>query len=170
MTSLSLSALQVRLHRLWLRVDHRRDGVDSQTFTPCSCLTSARAPEPHRPRCLLPLATQRLQPPVGESWDGFHPRLAPPVALALQVCVRTHAHVLMFMDVSAARDSSHSYNSIRPDASSPLMLQCTEHALSFRALRSRTTLRAIQWRWNCTLFCVLVKHQEYDLFQSSDFL
>ena len=36
----------------------------------------------------------------------------------LQVCVRTHAHVLTFMDVSAAQDSSS------------LMLQCTEHAPS----------------------------------------
>ena len=46
------------------------------------------------------------------------------------------------MDVFAARDSSQSHNSIRPDASDPLMLQCTELALTFRALRSRTTVRS----------------------------
>ena len=83
MTSLSRSALQVRLHRLWLRVDHLWDGgipdlhpmylshlfLRSNTTTTCS-------------RWPLPLATRRLQSPVGQSWDGGDPGLSPPVALA----------------------------------------------------------------------------------------
>ena len=96
MMSLSQSALQVRLHRLWLRFDHRWDGripdlhpfwlshlcLRSRTTTTCS-------------RCPLPLATRRLQPAVGQSWDGGNPGLAPPVALAgvcTDTCSRPHVH------------------------------------------------------------------------------
>ena len=106
MMSLVMSARQVRLHRLWLRVDTVGTG-ESLTCTPCGSLTSARALEPER--CLL----------IVSAASG-----------PLQVCVRTHARVLTFMDVFAARDNVQSHTSIRPGTSDSLMLQCTGHALS----------------------------------------
>ena len=68
-------------------------------------------------------ATSRW-PDVGRRIPDFH------LLWPLHVCVRTHGHVLTFMDVSAARDSSQSHISIRPGTSDSLMLQCTGHALS----------------------------------------
>ena len=45
--------------------------------------------------CLLPLATERLQPPFGQSWDGGNPGPSPPVALAgvcTDTCSCPHVH------------------------------------------------------------------------------
>ena len=66
------------LHPLWLSHLFWR----SRTTTTCS-------------RCPLPLATLRLQPPVGHAWDGGNPGLALPVALAgvcTDTCSRPHVH------------------------------------------------------------------------------
>ena len=162
-----MSARQVRLHRMWLRVDHRWDG-GIPDLHPCSSLTSVRAPEPQRTWCLLPLATQQLQPPVGQSWDGGNPRLTPPVALA-----GVYGHMLTFyrswtplLHETGSQGTllGACHISIRPGTCDSLMLQCTGHALSSRTLRSGTTVRVIQWRilrwtplWKCNITCSCVR-------------
>ena len=89
MMNLIISALQVRLYRLQLRVGNRWDGGSPKHSPPV--FFSTRSPiQNHIALLMMPAAsgwsstaTSRLL-----SWNGSTPRLAPPVALALQVCDR----------------------------------------------------------------------------------
>ena len=121
-------SLQVRLHRLWLRVDHRWDG-GTLTCTPCSSLTSSGVLTTLWVLCdcNLPLATRGT-----EGIPDLH------FLSTLQVCVRTHAHVLMFMDVSTARDSVQSQTFHSKNSSPPVVfLSATTLAILLETLESR---------------------------------
>ena len=133
--------------------------------------------------CLLPLATERLQPPFGQSWDGGNPVLSTPVALA-GVRVRTHAHVLTFMDVSAARGSVWGHISITPGTSDSLnasvhwtctllsytsiLNDCASNPMAHSAMdpysgSATTSLVPVGTAWNCTLCSVLRLVPEFRL-------
>ena len=95
MMSVSRSALQVRLHRLWLGRSSLGRGESLTCTHYLSHLFLRSRTTATCSRCPLLLATRRLQPPVGQSWDGGNPGLAPPVALAgvcTDTCSRPHVH------------------------------------------------------------------------------
>ena len=94
---------------------HRWDGgiPDLHLLQFCHLCSRSRTTTLSAHGVLLPLATERLQPPIGQSWGRRESR----TLTSYSPCRCVYGHMLTsltFMDVSAARDNVQSHTSIRP--------------------------------------------------------
>ena len=91
MMSQVMSARQVRLHRLWLRVD-TVGTEESLTCNPCSSLTFARALEPQR--CLLMVSAASGYSPTATSRCTFVGRRESWTLTSCSPCKCVYRHML----------------------------------------------------------------------------